>query len=127
MGISVLNFDGRQLAVGKALAPNVNVHGSAFAGSQFSVASLCGWGQVYLQLALGGQHASIVFVEGTIRCLKPVRDDVTARCQWNAEAAATLEALAASGRTRVRLDVTLESGGQVAAEFSGEYGLRAGQ
>lgn len=124
MGIAVRRFDGRTLEVSKALAPNVNVHGSAFAGSQFSVASLCGWGQVHLQLALRRLTGSIVFVEGTIRCLKPVRADALVRCCWDDDAATALDRLAESRQARILLNATLESSGIVGAEFRGEYAVR---
>ena len=124
MGIRVHRFDGTTLETMAALAPNLNVHGTAFAGSQFSVAALCGWGQVHLQLASAGIEGSIVFVQGSIRCLAPVRDDMLARCVWTATAADALATVRQTGRTRVHLDVQVESFGAVAADFSGEYGVR---
>jgi thioesterase domain-containing protein len=125
MGVRVQRFDGTTLTTAAALAPNLNVHGTAFAGSQFSLASLCGWGQVWLQLQAAGLEGSIVFVEGSIRCLAPVRDAMVARCAWNGTAAQTLDTLRGTGRARCQLDVRIESGDVVAAEFSGVYGIRA--
>jgi thioesterase domain-containing protein len=124
MGVRVHRFDGTSLETVAALAPNLNVHGTAFAGSQFSLASLCGWGQVWLQLDAAGLEGSIVFVEGTIRCLAPVRDTMLARCAWNAAAAESLATLRGTGRARCHLDVWIESGAAPAAEFSGVYGIR---
>lgn len=124
MGITVAGFDGARLELRAALAPNVNVHGSAFAGSLFSLASLCGWGLLHLQLQCRGLSGSIVFVEGSIRCLKPVRDDVGAACEWTTAAAAALEALASSRRGRFALTTRLRCAGDLAAEFSGEYAVR---
>jgi thioesterase domain-containing protein len=130
MGISVTGFDGAHLEVRAALAPNVNVHGTAFAGSLFSLASLCGWGMVHLQIQMQmqmqrrGLTGSIVFVEGRIRCLAPVHDDVTARCTWSDDAGAALATLANAGRARIMLATRLDCGGDLAAEFSGEYAAR---
>jgi thioesterase domain-containing protein len=124
MGVRVHHFDGTTLETVAALAPNMNVHGTAFAGSQFSLASLCGWGQVFLQLDAAGLEGSILFVEGTIRCLAPVRDAMLARCTWNATAAEALATLRSAGRARCHLDVRIESGEVVAAEFTGVYGIR---
>jgi thioesterase domain-containing protein len=124
MGIAVVDFDGTRLDVRAALAPNVNVHGTAFAGSLFSLAALCGWGLLHLQLQRRGLDSAIVFVEGRIRCLKPVRDDVTARSAWGDEADAVLRALPATGRGCFLLATRLDCGGEVAAEFSGEYAVR---
>ncbi|HAR30771.1 MAG TPA: hypothetical protein DCR65_04555 [Gammaproteobacteria bacterium] len=124
MGIRVLGFDGAELTTAAPLARNVNVHGTAFAGSQFSVASLCGWGQIWLQLAARDWAGSIVFVGGDIRCLVPVDADMEARCQWTASAEAAFAALEREYRARVLLDVELTVAGQVAASFSGEYAIR---
>ena len=124
MGVRVLGFDGAVLITAAPLACNVNVHGTAFAGSQFSVASLCGWGQIWLQLAARDWVGSIVFVGGDIRCLLPVDADMEARCRWTDSAAAAFAALEHDYRARVRLDVELTTAGRVAASFSGEYGIR---
>jgi thioesterase domain-containing protein len=124
MGIKVQSFADEELTLRAALKPNVNVHGSAFAGSQFSLASLCGWGQLHMQLARRGLDASIIFVDGRIECLKPVRADMTARCRLTEEAAVALDGLAKAGRRRCRLSTRIESGGDLAATFTGTYGLK---
>jgi thioesterase domain-containing protein len=124
MGIRVLRFDGAELVTAAPLASNVNVHGTAFAGSQFSVASLCGWGQIWMQLAARDWAGSIVFVGGDIRCLLPVDADMEARCRWTDSAAAAFAALENDDRARVSLDVELTVSSRVAARFSGEYGIR---
>ncbi|MEQ8486658.1 MAG: YiiD C-terminal domain-containing protein [Pseudomonadales bacterium] len=124
MGVGVAGFDGTTLQVHAALAPNVNVHGTVFGGSLFSVAALCGWGQVYLQLQQQGLDASILFVGGSIRCLAPARDDMQADCIWTADAGNALATLPEAGRCRVHLSVAVDSGRARAAEFEGEYALR---
>jgi len=124
MGIEVESFADEELTVRAALKPNVNVHGSAFAGSQFSLASLCGWGQLHMQLARRGLDASIIFVDGRIECLKPVRADMTARCRLTEEATAALDGLAKVGRGRCQLNTRIESGGELSAAFTGTYGLK---
>lgn len=130
MGIGVVGFEPAArpadtvLTVRAALAPNVNVHGSAFAGSLFSAASLCGWGLVYLQLRRAGLEGSIVFVDGRIRCLKPVRGELLARCAWTDRAAAALAALPTDRRARIDLETRLTTEDALAATFQGEYAVR---
>ncbi|MEZ5560658.1 MAG: YiiD C-terminal domain-containing protein [Pseudomonadales bacterium] len=124
MGIEVVDYVDSCLRVRAALEPNVNVHGSAFAGSQFSIASLCGWGQIYLQLARRGRQGSIVFVDGSIRCLQPVRAAMQATCTAPESLAAGLDELERSGRARLVLVTTIVSDGALAAEFTGTYGVR---
>lgn len=127
MGIAVAGFDGTAIHVTAALEPNVNVHGTAFAGSLFSVASLTGWGLVHLILERQGLAGSIVFVDGRIRCLAPVRDRIDAHCRWPDTADAVLGALPEHRRGRFHLDVAVTSAGILAAEFSGEYAVRLTQ
>jgi thioesterase domain-containing protein len=124
MGISVAAFDGACLDVRAALGPNVNVHGTAFAGSLFSLAALCGWGLVHLQMQGSGLRGDIVLVDGRIRCLAPVRDDATASSRWTESAAAALATLAGTGRCRIELSVRVLCAGELAAEFSGQYAVR---
>lgn len=124
MGIQVVDFDDSTLVIRAALRPNVNVHGSGFAGSQFSLASLCGWGLLHLQLTLQNLHASILFVDGHIECRRPVRADMVARCQSTDEVTAAMADLQTRGRARCRLTTQVESDGELAAEFVGTYGLK---
>lgn len=124
MGVRVADFDGETLVIQAALEPNVNVHGSGFAGSQFSLASLCGWGLLHLQLALRQLHASILFVDGHIHCRRPVRSDMLARCRATDELTAAMATLESQGKARCRLSALVESEGEVAAEFVGTYGLK---
>lgn len=127
MGIAVREFDGQRLGVSAELEPNRNVHGTAFAGSLFSLASLAGWGQVYLQLERRALEGSIVFVEGNIRCLRPVTAEVIAWASWSEAAEDVLRALAAGGsggRGRFLVEVHLEVAGAAAAEFRGEYAVK---
>lgn len=125
MGIAVEAFDGAGLRVRAGLAPNVNVHGTVFAGSLFSLASLCGWGLVYLKLLERGQAASIVFVEGRLRCDQPARTDISAAAAWTSAAEWALAALSREGRCRIVLDVDVEAGGRIVSAFNGEYAVRA--
>jgi thioesterase domain-containing protein len=124
MGISIDTFDGNTLAVRAALAQNVNVHGSVFAGSLFSLASLCGWGLIYLQLLQHDGSGSIVFVDGRLRCLKPARADIVATATWSGSAEAALKELLSQGHCRINLSARVDSGAGTASEFSGEYAVR---
>jgi len=56
-----------ELAVRAPLAPNRNLHGTAFAGSVFSVCVLTGWGAAWLALAQRGIEGLIVVSESRIQ------------------------------------------------------------
>ncbi|HSG91247.1 MAG TPA: YiiD C-terminal domain-containing protein [Pseudomonadales bacterium] len=126
MGLEPLTFDGETLVIGADLAPNVNVHGTAFAGSLYAIAALSGWGLVHLCLQRAGVDGSIVIADGHIRYLKPVAERIEARCTMPGELlAAALEDLAGpSGKARLPLHAVIEADGRVAAEFDGVYAVK---
>ena len=52
MDMRIVDFADNTLTCCASLAPNVNVHGTAFAGSLYAVQALTGWGTMHLQLQL---------------------------------------------------------------------------
>jgi thioesterase domain-containing protein len=126
MGIRVAEFTNDRLVVRAQLAPNINVHGTAFAGSLYSIAALCGWGMTWLQLKTRAIVGSIVIADGRIQYDRPVKSEIVASCRFSAdEHAAALGRLAADGKTRFPLECVIEaSGGDVAARFGGDYAVR---
>ena len=56
MGIRVAAYDGTSLKLTAPLAPNINHKSTAFGGSLYSLAVLCGWGIVHLKLAEAALH-----------------------------------------------------------------------
>ncbi len=95
---------------------------TAFGGSINAVATLAGYG--FLWVALRGKSDShVVVVESSIRFLRPVRELIRARClSPAAEAWAEFEAsLAAKGCGRLELEVRVEEDGLTSAEFSGLF------
>jgi thioesterase domain-containing protein len=112
-----------ELAVRAPLAANGNVHGTAFAGSLFSLCVLTGWGAVWLALERGAAHGSIVVADGRIRYRKAVTSEmIDCRCRLDAAAAESLvAALAATGRAAVSLACTIAAGDKLGVEFKGDY------
>jgi thioesterase domain-containing protein len=120
--IGVDGYDGRTLAVRAPLAPNRNLHGTAFAGSLFSVCVLTGWGAVWLALRERALAGVIVIADSTIQYRKAVTGDLVCRCTPEAAAlAASVEQLEAKGRARLDLACTIESDGKRAVSFTGVY------
>ena len=124
MGIGIVSFDGGEFVVAAALAPNVNVHGTAFAGSLYSVCALTGWGMAWLLTKKLGIDAAIVMAEGRITYRRPVAGDFECRCLVDTDATAELqEALGDSGTAKVPLTATVESRGKLAVRFDGTYSI----
>ncbi len=125
MGIHVASFAANTLEVRAALAPNINVHGTAFAGSLYAVAALTGWGMTWLQLKTRDIDGSIVIASGAIDYAKPVEEDIVARCVFDARAQDdALALLNATGKCRFHLRCAIFANGAEAALFRGDYAVR---
>ena len=124
MQMQIADFDGQVLTTEASLAPNVNVHGTAFAGSLYAIQALTGWGMMHLQLKLNALDASIVIANGQIKYAKPVAQDIYVRCSFGKHAG-EMTKLKATGKGRFPLTCqVLLADGHPAGEFSGDYAVR---
>ncbi len=122
MGLRVAGYDGRCLHLAAPLAPNTNHKRTAFGGSLYSLAVLCGWGLLHLKLGEAGLHKHIVIQESGIRYLHPVNGDMTAECCIDEAALERfLRTLQRHDRARLDLAVHIQHQGRVAVAFSGRY------
>lgn len=126
MSVRVRDYDGMRLAIAAPLAPNINLHGTGFAGSLYTVAALCGWGTVYLQLLQADIEGSIVLADADIRYLAPEHGELVARCDLttHAEFPAAMTRLHTTGKTRFALEITVGNPNQPAVRFNGRYAVR---
>lgn len=122
MGIRVATYDGKLLRLTAPLAPNVNDKGTAFGGSLYSLAVLCGWSLLHLKLKEAGLPHNVVIQEANVRYLLPVSQDITAECYIDDEAVTQMFAsLKKHDRARLPLTVVLKQNERPAMEFSGRY------
>jgi thioesterase domain-containing protein len=122
MAIAVERYDGSILDVRAPLAANRNVHGTAFAGSLFSICVLTGWGATWLALRQRGLSGVIVVSESGIRYRHLVAEDIQCRCAPDTTAVdAATERFASTGRTELALTCTIEARGKPAVIFEGTY------
>ncbi len=122
MGIRVAGYDGASLKLDAPLAPNINHKSTAFGGSLYSLAVLCGWGLLHLKLAEARLHKHIVIQESSIRYLHPVEHDLHAECRLDEDAFRKfLRTLKKHGRARISLDAVITQDNRPAVEFSGRY------
>lgn len=125
MDLGPVRFDDHGLTVRADLAPNVNVHGTAFAGSLYAIAALSGWGLVHLELDAAGLDGSIVIAEGRIEYLRPVQEAIVAVCATDAEDVRAVRArLVEHGRTRWPLTSVIHAAGREAVRFEGVYAIK---
>lgn len=123
MGFTPLEWDGKALAMGAELAPNVNDKGTGFGGSLATVATLCGWSIVTLYLREQGRDDSVAIRESQLEYFLPVTSDFTATTSLpDADAMAQFDAkMAAKGRARLDLVIEIKQGDKVALRLSGSY------
>jgi thioesterase domain-containing protein len=127
LGIEVAGFDGVTLTARAPLPPNRNVHGTAFAGSLYSVAVLTGWGTVWLSLREHGVAGVIVVAESRITYRRAVTGELVCRCALEpATLASALAELRAEQRVKLPLKCTIDSDSKPAVVFEGAYSVKAG-
>ncbi len=125
IGIEVVAIADGGLTVEAPMAPNVNVHGTAFAGSLFSIAVLTGWGAVWAALRRAGLGGRIVVVDSRIKYVKSVTGDIV--CSGRAEPMALeamLETIAGTGRATVPVTCSIDCRNARAVDFTGDYAIR---
>ena len=123
MQLTVTDYDGSRLVLSAPLAPNVNDKGTAFGGSLYNLAVLCGWSLLRLTLDEAGlEKKNIVIQEANTRYLLPVAGELRAECHLVPEAWQDfLPALQKRGRARITLTVTIRQNDKPAVEFTGTY------
>ena len=122
MGIRVANYDGASLCLTAPLAPNINHKSTAFGGSLYSLAVLCGWGLLHIKLAEMGFKKHIVIQAGHIRYLLPVDADMQAECRLDESAFDRFtQTLKRHDRARLALNASILQNGRTAVVFTGSY------
>lgn len=126
MDVSVAACASDEIAVRAPLAPNRNLHGTAFAGSLFSLCVLTGWGMTWLALQRRGLGGVIVVADSRIRYRKAVSTELLCRCRVEESFLdERLATLAASGRASLALLCTIDARDKTAVTFEGEYVVHA--
>lgn len=126
MGIAISQYTGYRFEVSARLNANLNPSQSMFAGSIFTMATLAGWGFVWMLLKERQLQADIVLADSKIRYTAPVTE--RPRAVAGVESLrGDLDRLAGGRKGRVVVDVEVYSGEQQAATFTGTYMLLPSQ
>ena len=125
IGIEVHSAGDERLVLCAPFEPNANHNGTAFGGSQFSIAVLTGWAWATRYLAARQVTADAVIQESTIRYLAPARGPLRAVLQ--APLPEVVEKLRRmlrrAGRGRIRLNVDVHDGAQLVTQFHGVFAV----
>jgi len=123
MGIGVVHCSQERVELSAPLEPNINHKCTAFGGSLYSVAVLCGWGFVFHQMRLNKLSGHIVIQHSEVDYKLPVDGEIRAICEVNNEINLSrfLKIYRRKNIARIKLDVKILFNKQEAALFSGSY------
>jgi thioesterase domain-containing protein len=120
MGIKLHQYTERTIETRASLNRNINLHGSMFAGSIFSQATLTGWGMIFLQLKQKNLEGEIVLGDGNIHYNKPFTMRPRAIC--NIESVkARFDLLKRNKKCPIELTVEIHDGDTSVANFTAKY------
>lgn len=122
MGIRIHQYTGQIFETRAAIDPNLNLHGTMFAGSIYSLATLTGWGLLHLWLKDEYQQASIVLADANIHYHKPLLSAPGAIARMS-DIEGDLQPLSQGNKTRVTVQVEVRDHDVLVAEFIGIYAL----
>jgi thioesterase domain-containing protein len=123
-GVRVVSADEDSVRLRAPLEPNLNVRGTAFAGSIASLAILSGWLWLFLDLRRHSLHYRPVVRRHSIEYLKPLSGSFDAACRAPARSTAAMfrQDLIEHGRARLSLESSVfNSQSDLAASATGEY------
>ena len=108
MEFAIESLDTDGIRVAAPLSPNINIHGTGFAGSIYSLAVLTGWALATHILEDAGLDAELVVAKGEIRYRAPVTGEL--RCSTRVDTESRGEFLRATreqGKGMLRLEITV--------------------
>lgn len=124
MGIRVEDHDGRELLVKADFEPNLNIHGTAFGGSLFSICAITCWGLLHLKFEEAGVAAHSVLGEAGIRYLSPAKGEIEARCRIPDEGFERfMTRVGERQKATIQLQAEVRTGGRQRVRFWGDYSV----
>jgi thioesterase domain-containing protein len=126
MGVDVVSWQPGEVVVEAPLEPNLNTHGTAFGGSLYCVATMCGWTLVHLTLMDAGFDPSVWVTRGEVTYHKPVAGTISARVVADTQTCESLvEAYRSKGRARADLTVQIHNEqGELALTLEASFAAR---
>jgi len=123
MGITVTHCSRDKVELSAPLDPNINHKCTAFGGSLYSVAVLCGWGFVFHQMRLNKLNGHIVIQHSEVDYKHPVDGEIRAVCEVENELNLNrfLKTYRRKNIARIKLNVKILFNEQVATLFTGHY------
>ncbi|WP_413731569.1 fatty acid biosynthesis protein FabY [Sodalis sp. RH20] len=120
MGVRISQYTGQKFMTTMPETGNQNPHHTLFAGSLFSLATLTGWGLIWLLLRERQLGGTIILADAHIRYLTPVTGRPCAVADLGS-LSGDLDRLARGRKARVQLEVELFGNEDKGAIFKGVY------
>ncbi|MCI4186258.1 GNAT family N-acetyltransferase [Dickeya dianthicola] len=120
MGVRISQYTGQKFITTMPEAGNQNPHHTLFAGSMFSLATLTGWGLIWLLLRERQLGGTIILADAHIRYSTPVTGRPSAVADLGS-LSGDLDRLARGRKARVQLQVELFGNDKKGAVFEGIY------
>ena len=106
MQFCIVQLSRESILVTAPLAPNVNIHGTGFAGSIYSLAVLSGWALCSHGMELLGLDGELVVTKGEMRNRAPVRGEIHCRTSISPQQYEKLEKdFYRNGKARLSLQI----------------------
>jgi len=123
MGICVVHCSQQRVEVSAPLEPNINHKCTAFGGSLYSVAVLCGWGFIFHQMHLNKLSGHIVIQHSKVDYKQPVDGEIKAVCELDNKINLNsfFKIYRRKNIARIKLNVKILFNKQEAVLFSGHY------
>ncbi|WP_036768271.1 fatty acid biosynthesis protein FabY [Photorhabdus australis] len=120
MGVRISQYTGQSFITTMPESGNQNPHQTLFAGSLFSLATLTGWGLIWLLLQERQLGGDIILVDANIRYKKPVVGRPKSVADLK-NMSGDLARLAQGSKARVKLEVAVSGEHGLGAVFTGTY------
>ena len=112
MQFSIIELNSRNILVQAPLEPNVNIHGTGFAGSIYSLAVLTGWALSTHIMALKQMQGDLVVAKAEISYRAPLTDSIQCRTQVSEEDCAAFQLrFESNGTAKLALKVEIGASG----------------
>ncbi len=123
MGVKVVDYVDDSLEITADFGPNVNIHGTAFGGSLFSICAVAGWALLHLEYEEAGVHALSVLGDASIKYFRPVKGEIRALCHLpdSATFEPFIKRVGNGERAAIALVTEIWADDKVAARFHGRY------
>ncbi len=120
MGVRILQYTGQKFITTMSETVNQNPHHTLFAGSLFSLATLTGWGLIWLLLRERHLGGTIILAQANIRYSKAISGRPGAAADLGS-LSGDLDRLAQGRKARVQLEVELYGSERNSTIFEGVY------